>query len=355
MSRAAFAQKTHEQNVDYFKNWLCDTAPITVYEGLDEILSPNNSFYSLKEIQLIHIEGKLITEITTGDDFAIREGIIAFESLYNPSISDASIQSRPQFVKLIYQYISCFPTALYDAYKEITGEALRLDDLSEIREFYEHISQVDLCSPQEFCACISHCDPHTLDALAKYPEIDFLSRDPEIQELIVKEEAYDLSENFSCLLLRPDLYERNLPFVKAAVLGGAIELVHLDRDNWEKSSFNPKKGLEWAKKKGIEYHPVLDELLLGIAPAPAIVVPAIPESLSLSDLLSGYTTPYLEIIIEGIRELGITKENQGKKEAMTAWYLQRLIDRGLPPSRRLAGAMATISRLIESQQGRAKR
>ncbi len=296
-----------------------------MYEGLDKILSPNNSFYSLKEIQLIHIERKLTTEITTGDDFAIREGIIAFESLYNPSISNASIQSRPQFVKLIYQYISCFPTALYEAYKELTGEALRLDDLSEIREFYEHISQVDLCSPQEFCACISHCDPHTLDALAKYPEIDFLSKDTEIQELIVKEEAYELSENFSCLLLRPDLFEKNLPFVKAAVLGGAIELVHLDRDNWIKSTFNPKKGLEWAKKKGIEYHPVLDELLLDVKPAPT------PSVLS-----SEYTTPYLEIIQEVIQEMGLSRENQGKKEALSAVYFQKLTDHPeTPPSRRL--------------------
>lgn len=291
----------------------------------------------------MHIEGKLMTSITVGDDFAIREGIITLESLYNPIISDASIQSRLQFVKLIYQYISCFPTSLYEAYKEITGESLRLDDLSEIREFYEHGSQVDLWGPQEFCACISHCDPHILDFLAEYPEIDFLSNDPEIQELIVKEEGYHLTENFSCLLLRPDLYKRNLPLVKAAVLGGAIELVHLDRDNWMQSSLNPKKGLEWAKKKGIEYHPVLDELLLDLKITPTTSVTS-----------SEYTTPYLDIMQEVIREMEISRDNQGKKEAIAALLAKKLADhKGTPSSQKLADAMATLVRLPESQKGRA--
>ena len=60
MRRAAFAQKIHEQNVDFFKNWLCDTTPINVREGLDEILSHNNPFYVLKEMPIRHLGSMLM-------------------------------------------------------------------------------------------------------------------------------------------------------------------------------------------------------------------------------------------------------------------------------------------------------
>ena len=47
--------------------------------------------------------------------------------------------------------------------------------------------------------------------------------------------------------------------------------------------------MEWAKKRGIEYHPVLDEYLLDLNVTPVISL--------------GYTTPYLEMMREVIREL----------------------------------------------------
>ncbi|MBY0502182.1 MAG: hypothetical protein K2P93_09335 [Alphaproteobacteria bacterium] len=147
MSKAAFAQKIHEQDVDFFKNWLYDTTLINVREGLDNILSNNIPFYSLKERQLRDSGTKLADSISFEEGIVIRDGIVTLISNFgNPDILEASIKSRSQFVKLIYQSISCFPTALFDAYKEITGENLILDDLSEIREFYEHRSQIDFYS-----------------------------------------------------------------------------------------------------------------------------------------------------------------------------------------------------------------
>jgi len=341
-----FAQKIHEQNVDFFKNWLCDTTPIKVREGLEGILSNNIPFPSLKELQLRHSGSKLADSISFEDGVVIQEGIVTLISNFdNPDILEASIRSRPQFVKLIYQTVSCFPTALFDAYKEITGENLILDDLSEIREFYEHCSQIDLWTAQEFCAYISHCSPEALNFISEHPEMDFMSEDTKAQQAIVRQLGDLLPGRLSRLLLRPDLYEKNLAFLKAAILGGAFEIAHLDRDNWEKSSLNPKKGLEWAKKKGIEYHPVLDELLLDLN------VPTATLAVS-----SEYTTPYLEMMREVIRELKITRENQEKKEAIAAVFAKKLIDhKATPFSQKLADTMATLVRLPESQQGRAKR
>lgn len=342
MRRAAFAQKIHEQNVDFFKNWLCDTTPINVREGLDDILSNSIPFYSLKELQLRHSGIKLTESISSEDGSVVRDGIvILIPNFDNPGILEASIKSRAQFVKLIYQYVSCFPTPLYEAYTAITGESLRLDDLSELREFYEHRSQIDLWTAQEFCAYVSHCSPEALDFISENPEMDFMSADAKTQQDIVRQLGDLLPGRLSRLLLRPDLYEKNLAFLKAAILGGAFEITLLDRDNWEKSSFNPKKGMEWAQKKGIEYHPVLDELLL--------------DSPATSTISSEYTTPYLEMMLEVIRELGISRENQVKKEAVVAEFAKKLIDHKLtPPSQKLADAMATLVRLPESQQGRAK-
>jgi hypothetical protein len=87
---------------------------------------------------------------------------------------------------------------------------------------------------------------------------------------------------------------------------------------------------------------VLDELLLDSPATPTVS--------------SGYTTPYLEMMLEVIRELEISRENQEKKEAIAAIFAKKLIDHKLtPPSQKLADAMATLVRLPESQQGRAKR
>ena len=66
--------------------------------------------------------------------------------------------------------------------------------------------------------------------------------------------------------------------MKAAILGGAFELIHFDRDNWLESYLKPKNGLEWAKNKGINYHPLLDEIFLEKETPPVVS--------------SGYTTPY---------------------------------------------------------------
>lgn len=97
----------------------------------------------------------------------------------------------------------------------------------------------------------------------------------------------------------------------------------------------------WAKKKGIAYHLVLDEYLLTLNTTP--------------EISSGYTTPYLEMMGEVIRELEIPKEHQGKKEAIAALFEKKLADHNMtPPSQKLADAMATLVRLPESQQGRAK-
>ena len=58
---------------------------------------------------------------------------------------------------------------------------------------------------------------------------------------------------------------------------------------------------------------------------------------------------------EVIRELGISRENQEKKEVIATVFQKKLADHKMtPPSKKLAAAMATLVRLPESQQGRAK-
>jgi len=368
-----FAEKVHEQDVDSYKKWLCDTCTIDVREGLDYILSNNNPSSLLKTMQIRRLGSKLtgnmiLIKDKNGfeklDDIVKLDGIVTLTSNFIPSdVLEYIIRSRTQFVKLIYPYISSFPVALYVAYKEITGKNLILDDLSEVREFYESCSKFDLWTAHEFCAYISHCDPEVLDFISQYPKImDYMSKQPENLEYMAKHpRSLELMSNkpealeyvlnnpkkqllmrFSRIFSRSDLYEENLLLVKGAILGGAFELIHLDRDNWLKSSLKPKKGLEWAKKKGIGYHPVLDEDLLTLDTTPVIS--------------SAYTTPYLEMMREVIRELDILRENQGKKEAIVALLAKKLADHKLtPPSQKLADAMATLVRLPESQQGRAKR
>jgi len=366
-----FAQKMHEQDVDFFKNWVCDTTPINVREGLDNILPNHAPFFSLKKLQIGRIGSKLTGNtispkgsISVNDGVLLLDDIVTIRANFNhPGMLGSSIRSRLQFVKLIYQYMSCFPLALFDAYKEITGENLILDDLSEVREFYESCSKFDLWTGHEFCAYISHCDPKVLDFVSQYPKImDYMSKQPENLEYMAKHpRSLELMSNkpealeyvlnnpkkqllmrFSRIFSRTDLYERNSTLVKAAILGGAFELIHIDRDNWAQSTLKPQKGLEWAKKKGIDYHPVLDEYLL-----PLETTPAIP---------SEYTTPYLGMMQEVIREMEISKDNQDKKEAIAAAFAKKLAHHKLTrPSQKLADAMATLVRLPESQQGRAKR
>jgi len=352
-----FEQKIQEQNVDSWKRWLCDTTPINVQQGLDDILSHNNPPFVLKEMQIRHLGSKLRGNVVFAgvpirnedgfeklNDVVKVDDIVTLLSNFNtPGMLGYTIKSRPQFVKLIYQYLPCFPVALYEACKAITGENLILDDLSEVREFYESGSKFDLWTGHELCAYLSHCDPDALDFISEHPEAqDLMSEDPKSRNSRLNKLERLLPSRFSCIFLRPDLYEKNLSLVKAAILGEAFELIHLDRDNWAQSTLNPKKGLEWAKKKGIGYHPVLDEYLLTLNREPAIS--------------SGYTTPYVEMMREVISEMEISSENQGKKEAIAALFEEKLAyHKTTPLSQKLADAMATLVRLPESQQGRAKR
>ena len=341
-----FAQKIHEEDVDSCKKWLCDTRPINVKKGLRYIVSLNSLYGPLCDDQIINLNSKLTMDIMSAERLLTRgqesssekedrgrliaaNGIVTIDDIvtidpidYDPYIFYHRIRSRLKFVKLIYQYMSYFPVPLFEAYTEITGENLILDDLSEVREFYQNCSSFDSWTSHQLCAIISHCDPEVLDFIAENPK--------------------ERSVKFTRIFMRSDLYEKNLTLVKAAILGGAFELIHLDRDNWAQSSLKPKKGLEWAKKKGIDYHPVLDEYLLTLDTPPVIS--------------SEYSTPYLEMMGEVIRELEISRENQGKKEAIAAVFEKKLMDNKItPPSQKLADAMATLVRLPESQQGRAKR
>lgn len=68
-----------------------------------------------------------------------------------------------------------------------------------------------------------------------------------------------------------------------------------------------------AIQKGIDYHPVLDEYLLALDITPTSVIS------------SGYTTPYLEMMLGVIRELEISRENQVKKEAIVAAFEKNLM------------------------------
>jgi hypothetical protein len=329
MSKSAL-RIMHENDVESCKKWLCDSAPITVRRGLGYIVSLSSLYGRLYDGQISNLLSKLMRrKIFAGISVTTEHGIVNVDDIvtiepfdFEPDLSDHSIRSRLKFVKLIYQYLSYFPVALSEAYKEITGESLILDDLSVVRECYKKCSAFDSWSGQQLCAFISHCDPEALD---------FMSENPEDV----------LYTQFTPIFSRSDLYKENLQLVKAAIHGGVFELIHLDRENWEKSTLKPKNGLEWAKNKGIDYHPVLDEYLLILEATPVIA--------------SGYTTPYLDMMQEVIRELEISKEHQGKKEAIAASFAKKLVDHKLtPPSQKLADAMATLVRLPVSQQGRAK-
>lgn len=340
-------QKIDKYDIQYCKRWLCDKTPIKVKKGLSFIATISGLFGPPHKEQIANLDSKLLMDImsaerllrrvpepsyttddggilTISDGIVTIDDIVTLESCYLwPDISYNHIRSRPQFVKLIYQYMSYFPVALSKAYTEVTGENLILDDLSVVRKFYEKCFTFDSWTSHQLCAIISHCDPEVLD---------YISQNPKDKR----------SVKYTDIFSRSDLYEQNLPAVKAALHGGGFEFIHFDRDNWERTSLKPKKGLEWAKKKGIHYHPVLDELMLASDEKP--------------EIFSGYTTPYLEMMQEVIRELEISKEKQGKKEAIAALFEKKLAaHNATPSSQKLADAMATLVRLPESQQGRAKR
>jgi len=63
----------------------------------------------MKELQLRHSGIKLAESISFEDDIVVRDGIVTLISNSNsPDILEASIKSRAQFVKLMYQSILSF-------------------------------------------------------------------------------------------------------------------------------------------------------------------------------------------------------------------------------------------------------
>ncbi|MDR0726956.1 MAG: hypothetical protein LBF37_02730 [Rickettsiales bacterium] len=78
-----------------------------------------------------------------------------------------------------------------------------------------------------------------------------------------------------------------------------------------------------------------------------------PEKHKLKPELS-YTTPYIDIMLEVIAEQKITEDNQGKKEQLKSEIMTKLTKHHLE-SGNLAGVMATLIRLPESQKGKAKK
>jgi hypothetical protein len=91
--------------------------------------------------------------------------------------------------------------------------------------------------------------PEDLEYMSKHPEaFNAMSNKPEALEYMSEHPEKLLLIRLSRIFTRSDLFDQNLPLVKAAVLGGIFELIHVDHDNWEKSTLKPQKGLEWAKK-----------------------------------------------------------------------------------------------------------
>lgn len=76
------------------------------------------------------------------------------------------------------------------------------------------------------------------------------------------------------------------------------------------------------------------------------------------DIETRYITPYMEIMVEVINEQKITVINQPQKDTLKDIILKKLADRGIwsqggKPSESVAGYMATLIRLPESQKGHA--
>ena len=292
------AQKIDQYDIDYCKNWLCDTTPINVRQGLMHITAFNSLYGPIYDGQMGNIVSKLMRyNRFAGFSVTIKDGTVTVDDVvtmdasnFEPDILDHIIRSRPKFVKLIYQYMSCFPVALYKTYTEVTRESLILDNLSEVRDFYEKCSTFDSWTARQLCAFISHCDPEALDHMSENPEDLLFTK-------------------FTPIFSRSDLYEENLPLVKAAILGGAFEFIHVDRNNLMESSLKPKKGLEWAKQKGIEYQPVLDEYLLTLDTEPAIS--------------SGYNHSLLRYDARGYKGTGAFERKSGKKRGNSRFVCKK--------------------------------
>ncbi|MDR2933786.1 MAG: hypothetical protein LBU68_00700 [Rickettsiales bacterium] len=68
-----------------------------------------------------------------------------------------------------------------------------------------------------------------------------------------------------------------------------------------------------------------------------------------------YTTPYLEIMNEIIAEFKITQDNQLLKKQLIDPIKEKMVNKNLPKSDNLANVMATLIRLPDMQNGRAKK
>ena len=82
--------------------------------------------------------------------------------------------------------------------------------------------------------------------------------------------------------------------------------------------------------------------------------PPVAEARPVADPDGGYTTPYLALLHEAIVTHRLSERNQGKKETLLAWFREQTVN-GQPISENLAGTMATLILLPESQRGGAKR
>ncbi len=70
--------------------------------------------------------------------------------------------------------------------------------------------------------------------------------------------------------------------------------------------------------------------------------------------VTGYTSPYIELMKQAIIKNKISKSKQGKKESLTDWFMNQS-STDVPISKNMAKMMATIIRLPESQKGGLKK
>lgn len=71
--------------------------------------------------------------------------------------------------------------------------------------------------------------------------------------------------------------------------------------------------------------------------------------------ITSYTTPYLEIMRNVIIKEGLSADNQSKKVSLANLIEREMKKKGLPESKNLANAMATLIRLPEYQKGKARK
>ncbi|MCM1294199.1 MAG: hypothetical protein NC311_01395 [Muribaculaceae bacterium] len=80
-----------------------------------------------------------------------------------------------------------------------------------------------------------------------------------------------------------------------------------------------------------------------------------PFTTRIPEEFKGYITPYMEIMLETIHEEKLSIDNQSKKDVLADIIAKKMAKRGLKESSNLAGAMATLIRMPESQNGRPRK